>query len=342
MGEYMKYINIKQRTPEWLEWRKTGVTATDSVVLYYPDKTKKTEWRLWAEKKGKAKEVDLTLNPLVQAGIRNEKYACKAFERKHNVLLFSACVVSEECPYMYASLDGLNEHGEPVELKCPHETTWTDVKVNGIKSKAFVLYYPQVQHQIYVTDAKRGWLAFFLNGEIISFCIDRDDKMIREIIKNAEYFIKHLSGSSEPARDPNKDLFIPEGNNIREWLIASKNYIDAFNEINSYKTKIESLKETLATNKSRMVDMMGNYLHADYGGVLVSRYTTDGTIDYFKLINDLNPDLLLKADQYRKESRQQVRVTPIDEMISRDLIVKSLEEGVNTWRSPENVVESFY
>ncbi|WP_407080697.1 YqaJ viral recombinase family protein [Enterobacter hormaechei] len=47
------------------DWRRQGVTATDAAILLNRSPYK-TRWRLWAEKTGYAREVDLSLNPLVR------------------------------------------------------------------------------------------------------------------------------------------------------------------------------------------------------------------------------------------------------------------------------------
>ncbi|MDF5232827.1 YqaJ viral recombinase family protein, partial [Vibrio parahaemolyticus] len=64
----MKIVNLSQRSEQWLEWRKGGITATDACILLNRSPYK-TEWRLWAEKTGYAREVDLSLNPLVRQGV---------------------------------------------------------------------------------------------------------------------------------------------------------------------------------------------------------------------------------------------------------------------------------
>ncbi|MBO0216527.1 YqaJ viral recombinase family protein, partial [Vibrio sp. Vb2880] len=66
----MKTVNLSQRSEQWLEWRKGGITATDACILLNRSPYK-TEWRLWAEKTGYAREVDLSLNPLVRQGVEN-------------------------------------------------------------------------------------------------------------------------------------------------------------------------------------------------------------------------------------------------------------------------------
>ena len=47
----MRVVDLDQRTDEWKQWRKLGVTATDSPVLFglVPEQN---SIELWAEKTG--------------------------------------------------------------------------------------------------------------------------------------------------------------------------------------------------------------------------------------------------------------------------------------------------
>ncbi len=68
----MKIVDLTQGDDAWLAWRKGGITATDAAILL--DRSPyKTRWRLWAEKSGFAREVDLSLNPLVRRGERTRR-----------------------------------------------------------------------------------------------------------------------------------------------------------------------------------------------------------------------------------------------------------------------------
>ena len=181
----MKIVNLSQREDDWLDWRRQGITATDAAILLNLSPYK-TRWRLWAEKTGYAREVDLSLNPMVRQGVENEDIARRAFEEKHDDMLLPVCVESLEYPLMRASLDGLRDNGEPVELKSPSATVWENVCADKANSKAYQLYYPQVQHQLLVTGAKQGWLVFYFEGQIQEFIILRDEAMIQEILAEAD------------------------------------------------------------------------------------------------------------------------------------------------------------
>ena len=68
----MKQVNLEQRSKEWRDWRRCGVTASDAAVILpkrVGQSPYKSRWQLWAEKSGVLKEPDLSSNPHVQRGI---------------------------------------------------------------------------------------------------------------------------------------------------------------------------------------------------------------------------------------------------------------------------------
>jgi len=70
----MKVIDIQQRSPEWHEWRKNGISATSCAVIMgeNPDKTK---LQLWRELVGLDTAPDLACIPQVRRGVKFES-AC--------------------------------------------------------------------------------------------------------------------------------------------------------------------------------------------------------------------------------------------------------------------------
>ncbi|MFC6674303.1 YqaJ viral recombinase family protein [Marinobacterium aestuariivivens] len=316
----MKIINLSQRDDDWLEWRRGGITATDATILLNRSPYK-TRWRLWAEKTGYAREVDLSLNPLVRRGVQNEDKARQAFEAKHNDLLLPACVESAQNPLMRASLDGLTGDGEPAELKCPSESVWKDVCANGVNSKPYQLYYAQVQHQLLVTDAAKGWLVFWYEGEIREFVITRDEAMLNELLVQAKEFWQQVLERKEPEKDPERDLYIPHGKQAERWISAAEEYRIYDAEIQELKQRLSELQDKQKPLLDDMKSLMGEYFHADYGGVMVTRYKVAGRVNYKKLLEEkasgVKPD---DIDKYRDEAGERCRVTVTDSVKPRYIV----------------------
>ncbi|HAS6975735.1 TPA: endonuclease [Vibrio parahaemolyticus] len=305
----MKIVNLSQRSEQWLEWRKGGITATDACILLNRSPYK-TEWRLWAEKTGYAREVDLSLNPLVRQGVENEDKARRAFEEKYNDILLPVCVESVQYPLFRASLDGLRGNGEPAELKCPSETVWNDVCSELKNSKAYQLYYPQVQHQLLVTGAKQGWLVFYRNGQLKEFVITRDEPMIKEIVAKGIIFWKRVTERKEPEKDPKRDLFIPQGKEVNEWIYEAEQYRLYDAEIKQLEDRLQALKDKRQPHLDKMKSLMGEYFHADYCGVMITKYKAAGRVNYQKLLEEKGSNIKPEdLNSYREETSERYRVT---------------------------------
>lgn len=315
----MKYIDLVQGTDVWLTWRKEGITATDAAVLVNQSPYK-TEWRLWAEKTGYAVERDLSANPFVRNGIAREPAARAAAEIYFDDLLLPVCVQSSQNALLRASLDGLNKTNEPVELKCPTEATWNEVKALRQASGAFKFYYPQVQHQIKVTGAKRGWLVFYFDGQLEVFCVPRDQALIADIETNAMIFWDKVLKKREPEKDPARDLYIPKGEEIANWLYQAEEYKAFEQDISALQGRLKELQERQQRSRQAMQEMMGEFFHADYCGVMVTRYKQAGKVDYEKLLAEKSNISAKDIEAYRRESSNRCRITLTNDMAPRQIV----------------------
>ena len=209
----MNVINLNQRTPEWEHWRAKGVTASEAAVILGRSPYK-TPWRLWAERTGAAAPEDLSTKPAVQRGLALEDEARKRFEARNATILLPVCAESEEEPILRCSLDGLNDKDEPVELKVPMERTYREVAAQKEQALAYRLYWVQVQHQIYVIGAERGWLVFDPCRQdlpAIEFPIDRDERFLRgELVPACLRFWELIETGKAPVQDPKRDLYVKE------------------------------------------------------------------------------------------------------------------------------------
>ena len=61
----MKTVDLNQRSPEWLQWRSQGITASDIPIILGLSPYK-TPWQLWAEKVGRINAPDISNNPNVK------------------------------------------------------------------------------------------------------------------------------------------------------------------------------------------------------------------------------------------------------------------------------------
>jgi putative phage-type endonuclease len=311
----MKIVDLTQRSPEWLRWRTQGVTASEAAVVLGRSPYK-TPWRLWAERTGQAREADLSANPHVQRGVAWEDMARRAFEERHGTLLLPLCGESEEHPVLRASFDGIADDGSPVELKVPAEHTFAKVAAKKIEAPAFRLYWPQVQHQLFVAGAERGWLVFFGGPErLLEFPVARDATFLsQELVPKCLSFWEAIAKRREPPRDPARDLCVPVGEELDHWSILAGEYRNRLREKARLDALLKESKEDLGRVEAALIAMMGGFLAAEAAGLKVTRFLQNGSIDYAKALKALLPDLdPSELETYRRKASERVRVTALDE-----------------------------
>lgn len=304
----MKIIDIQQGSEAWLEWRNKGVTATDGVILLDASPYK-TVWRLWAEKVGFCKPVDLSMNPLVRRGNELEDVARVALEAHFNDVLLPVCIESSFNPLIRASLDGLTSNNEPVEIKCPSQKVWLEVCAKGTDSDAYKLYYHQVQHQLLAAGSKNGYLAFYFEGDLRVFPVSADKKLLLRLITEVKNFWPKILNREEPPKDVERDLYIPRDDEASQWLHASEAYRSLELVANELKKKLKSIEEQKQPLIDELKSLMGEYLQADFGGLLVTRYKAVGRVNYKQLLAERVNDPNLDLDKYREDAVERCRIT---------------------------------
>lgn len=317
----MFYIELDQRSDAWFSWREKGITATEAVAIS-GHSPYMTPWRVWAEKTGRVAPADLSKNPNVQYGISHEDEVRSLFMQKHVDVVMPTCGEFEDNRIFRASFDGLNSSGEPVEIKCPSDSTLEDVLARREKSDAYQLYQWQVQWQIMVAGAKRGWLVFYLgNDKIMDFEVARNDAMISEMQTACQQFWeRNILRDKAPDKIPERDVFVPKGDDLIAWGRAAADY-------RRIKEEIDRLTALLEEPKQRLLTLMGNYKNADFYGVTVCQYTQKGSIDYKQVL--AKRGLLLteqELDTCRRKSNEVQKVSLSKSEFPQNFIPEKNEE----------------
>lgn len=333
--------DIVQRSDQWHAWRKEGISASDAPVLAQRSPYK-TPWRLFAEKTGLVVVKDLSRNPNVRRGVLNEGAARTRFEEtmddpdlighadesvrqslagKCGFSLIPVCGESDANPLMRASFDGLSATGIPVEIKCPATSTFLDVVLLGVESKAYKTYWCQVQHQMYVSGASKGYLYFWYEGFDVSFEIERDDAFIAELLDASMEFFARLKNGIEPAKDPDRDMYIPSGNiDQQKWLEIAVEYRQQDDKLIGYQAEVKRLQAMLDEKERQFLEMMGDYSCGEYAGVRVTQYSARGSVSYKSVVKSLLPALTeAEMEPFRGKAKTGVRVTVRDGELKADV-----------------------
>jgi len=255
------------------------------------------------EKKGRALPPDLSVVPAVDYGKKHEATARQIFEDKHG-LAPAVCGEYDADPRFRASFDGLTLEGIPVEIKCPQENTLSDVRLNGVLSEAYMLYYVQVQHQLLVSGADYGWLVFLDNLNLIEFKIERNDDLISKIKEAGEKFLASLDNEQSPAPDPQRDPFIPSGDTAVSWQQAANTWLECEKQIKA----IEEVKKVQNKAKETLRTLMGDFQTGEAFGLKITVSESIGCIDWKEaaIKGGIKQE---DAEKFRKKGRKTVRIT---------------------------------
>lgn len=301
-------FDLEQRSEQWLKWRRSGVTATEAVIILNGKHFGKSASDVWDEKFGVAKPQ--FINSFIKNGVAHEGDCIRCFEEKHHVSVQveNTCMANKTLPFLKASLDGyIPEHNVIVECKCPGEKNWRDVEKNSMNAKCIQYYNIQVQHQLLVSGAKLGFLCFWYKEnpedpnetpQFLEIVIRRDHKIMAEIIRKCgDFWFNNVVANKRPS-----DVVSTPMTNPSE--ILSENVTNTSNDkvtrimqqmanLKEAEAKIKAeLKETEAKLKQFLTDIGVNRLSVTgVGSYLLTEKTTPGQIDYAKFVHDKGIEL---------------------------------------------------
>lgn len=204
---------MKQGSPEWLEWRRQYVGASDQTHLH-----RSASWgRGWAylyDEKTSAKASTEATGEAIQVGVADE-HKVRGLYRTHVWLeegvecdFEPALLTCPEIPFMAASLDGYNaELKRIVEIKNhlkPDSPDFSEAKAGRVPKK----YHAQLTHQ-YVL-APQGTTLDYVAFNGIEMAVVRFEptaEQIRAVIDAARIFWGYVQRKERPTQDFMSPLF---------------------------------------------------------------------------------------------------------------------------------------
>ena len=278
-------IEVQQGSQEWLSLRKKKITATDAGIILgiNPWKTKQM---LWQEKVG-LKEPD-KMNEKMARGISLEPIALDAFCKTVGYKLSPTVLVHDSNSWAMASLDGMSENGQLVEIKCGQKS-YEQAKQGVIPD----YYYSQMQHQMYVAGVKQ--MSYFcFNGEDgicldTKLCQDYVDTMLHQ---EQEFYRQIIE--FEPPELTDKDYLNMENN--KEWKKLSLQ----FQMIKSNQRSLEELEQKTRQSLLELSKMS----NAKGCGITVKKVILKGRIQMDQVPEDIKQSLEI----YRSKSTESFRI----------------------------------
>lgn len=175
-----------QGTDEWLELRRSKITASDAAIIMGVNPWSSLD-KLREEKLGLAPPKKKTAK--MQRGLDLEDTAREYFTVYTGIKVEPKVIFHSQNDWMMASLDGISVDKHCiVEIKCPDPfgSSHKDAQSGMIPS----IYYPQVQHQIAVANVDKAYYLSF-DGDVfggVLLEIPRNDIYIEELIEKEKAF----------------------------------------------------------------------------------------------------------------------------------------------------------
>jgi putative phage-type endonuclease len=276
-------MNLTQGSKDWLEARKSFVTATDASIIMGINPWK-TPYKLWRQK------MDLdppeTENEAMRRGTELEPIARAWLEKEHNIKCEPKVVIKD---FMMASLDGItSDKNAIVEIKCGSKA-FSSAYVGEIPN----YYVCQMQTQMYVSNVQLAFYVAFNGNEGIVIPVLRDDNFINEMIPKLREFYECLISFTPPMMTT-KDY---QTKSDPQWKALAENYRNAYQELKN----AEQLEQTL---KQELIALSGEQSSMG-AGIKLSKVLRKGVIEYSKI-----PQLTgLDLEPYRKNSSEYWKIS---------------------------------
>ncbi len=276
---------MRQGTPEWLEWRKTGIGSSDAPIITGISPYK-TRLQKWLEDTGRVERKDIGFAGFI--GHRAEPFIRGCWEQKSG-LLYEPVTLTGEIPWMLASLDGAEIDMESI-IEC---------KLNDWEKHQMALdgevpdhHLTQIDHQL---KASKATVCYYLSApyrddpqtltpnDVVVIPVYPDEGRMEMLVKAEAEYIELLATDTAPEACERDFAEIATG----EWRRAAGRWKTA-------KVQHDRAKKKLDAARDRLVSLAGD-ASVRGAGVKVTRTARKGNVAYAKVPELKGVDL----DQYR-------------------------------------------
>ena len=291
---HQKRLELIQGTPEWLEFRRSKVTASEAAAIMGKDPWT-TALQLY-NRKIEGKEIED--NESMRWGRKHEPIARKLFEEKMGMTFEPQVIIHPYRNFIMASLDGISQCGRFIlELKCPKsEISFGSIKNIGIPE----YYYIQAQTQLACKpEAEKVYhssILFDESGNPINealYEIKRDEAFIGKIEDDLTDFWDRMQFGNPP--EPTEKDFVQRNDFF--WNKTVEDYLRVKKGREHFEEREKELKNILIS--------LCEGKNSEGSGVRILQVVSKGRIDYTK-VEELNN---VNLDKYRKEPTKSWRVS---------------------------------
>lgn len=257
---------------DWLRFRQTGIGGSD-ISSACGVNTWKSPLALWHEKTEKIRD-DEEENLPAELGIFLEPFMKSRFEKwiekEEGVKVMVASV-----PYILqhktnkialANLDGAFLHPDKLACLTEYKTTSERNYKDWMDDNLPDYHYLQAQWYLYVTYLKYCYLSFLIgNRKFDVLVIERNEEVIEEIVKKAEYFwntfvipkVAPAPSGDFSSSEALKSIYPKEEEGTMVDLTGDGDLEHNFVKIDFVNDQIKGLKEELEVNKQAIKAKQG-------------------------------------------------------------------------------------
>ncbi len=283
-------MKLEIGSKEWLEVRRTLITATDAAPIMGLSPWK-TARQLYFDKIEARETVQ---NDAMKRGNDLEPEARRAFELMTGHFVKPRWVISRNHPWMAASFDGINDSGVAVEIKCPGKADHDLAKQGIIPAK----YYPQLQHQMAVEPLPEIFYFSYrpLDIDPCVLILEKENRIFQsDMMKLEKDFWDNMQLGIPP--DPGeKDMIMRED---RAWLRLEE-------ELSGLITQSKAIDEKKEEVRKRMIELCDDKPSMGYRIKMIPVHTK-GHVDYSSVPELQNVNL----EAYRKPASVRWRMDQI-------------------------------
>jgi putative phage-type endonuclease len=285
---------MQQQSEAWHRWRDDGIGASLAPAVmdvnpWFP----RTPYEVFLLLTKRVPPPQVT--DAMRRGLDLESEAREAFEARTGLLVEPGTREHPDHPFLRASLDGITLDGRDlVELKVPGHETFETLRTQGEVPSH---YYWQVQQQLAVSGANRGYLWIYApDAHGLLFPVIPNPGDIAKLIVRAQDVWRCVQTDTAPPLTERDTIVRTDP----EWLSVAGEYRQAEAVVAEWTTTLDRARHTL-------ISLMQGAAHVAGGGIVATRYVRHGTVDYKAIVQARLPDVDVAS--FRRPGGEQVRIT---------------------------------
>ena len=288
----MRKVELEQGSPEWLEFRKSGIGASECAAVFGKCKYN-TPLQLW-EKKVYDIETEVTF-PMIR-GSQMEPIIREQAEQVLGEKFDPVCGIHDEHEFILASLDGINATGDVImEIKYASKANHSLAAFGKVPDN----YLYQVQQQLLVSGAKKALYVSWNSDDLQIVEVFPDSNLHEEMVAKLMEFWEMVCLQIPPASSK-KDRVVTENDQVlrskKDRVVTENDQVLRF--VNIRKQNDEKIKELKSENEKvtkQLIELAnGNSIEGE--GFKFSQYEKPGSVQYAQIPELSSVDL----EQYRK------------------------------------------